>query len=415
MRPRLRTTASAPEIEYFLDAAQECTELDAGSAMILRLYGDDRELLPIVTQRFNGFKERLKHNLQLVDKADEILTQLPIESRSGFVYVGLRGIVYEIEQMAEVFAGWAMDDEIEGGALLPFREYQRQKNGVTFRRTLRRLNSLKFMRRYVRHNIDQANHLKKLADVVIRRAILLGVSAAPDPAIRAAYLSQLNHKTVIEAKKQEYELWKSRKMILRSWRQAMSIVGRDIVAAFLRGEEVRLIGAESILAVRKRGALSDVGHGCLSVALLSRDGTSLADLCTYIESTPTLDQLSAFALWMKAGEDRSVIKAANIIRVEDGVRDHPLLKREPERTSQERLLVLGTQLIREFGQERAARILEVLNDTPTRRIVRQLTYEEQRKRNNEYWERTKGYWIEAMIVGIIGYRNLPLFKVAGVL
>lgn len=417
MRPQLRTIAPVPEVEYFLDCAQEATELDACSAMTLRLYGDDRELLPIATQRFHSFKERLRHNLQLAEEADIILAWLPPERRAGLIHLGLRGIVYEIEQMAEVFACWAMEDEIEGGCLLPFRERQRQKKGVTFKRTLRRLYSPKFIRRYVRRNRDEADHLKKLADIVIGRAIMLGEPALSDRTINEAYRAQINNRAKIRATAQEYEQWKARKMILRSWRQAMSIVGRETVSAFLRGEEVRLIGAESILAIRKRGALHDVGHGCLSVALLTRDGASLADLCTYIENTPTLDQLSAFALWMKAGEDRSIIKSANIIRIEDGVSSHPLLQREPRQSYQERLAVIGARLTQELGQEQATRILEMLNDNPNRRVrfVRQLTYEETRHRNQEYWQRTKGHWMEAMVVAIIGYQNLPLFKVSGTL
>lgn len=416
MRPQLRATPLAPVVEYFLDSAVEATELDGCSAMTLRLYGEDRELLPIVDQRFGGYKERLRHNMQLVDKADVILAWLPLQRRAGLIHLGMRWVAYEIEQFAETFANWAMSDEIEGGCLLNFRVRQRQKNGITFKRTLRRLYSPRFIRRYVHQHLQEADHMKGLADVVIRRAAGLGCPALEDPEIRMAYRAQAQPRAQLKIEENLRRRRSERKMILRSWRQAMAICGRDTVAAFVRGEEVRLIGAESILAVRKRSDLGGTGLGCLSIALLSREGVCLADLCTFIEKTPTLDQLSGFALWMKAGEDRSVLQSANIIRVEDGQQDHPIMKWARSQTVQDhRLAVLGAEIAQQIGQERAARLLEMLNDGGRVRFVRQLTYEEERARNNVYWERTKGHWMEAMMAAIIGYRNLPLFKMAGVL
>jgi hypothetical protein len=50
-----------------------------------------------------------------------------------------------------------------------------------------------------------------------------------------------------------------------------------------------------------------------------------------------------------------------------------------------------------------------------RRFVRQLSHEEMRARNKAYWEETKGEWLEAMMVFVIGYRNFPIFKAAGAL
>lgn len=406
MVPQLRFTSPAPEVEYFLDCAQEVVEIDACSAMTLRLYGDDEELLPLVTQRFRGYKERVHHCLELAVIADRILATLPSARRSGLIHIGLRNVIYEIESMAEVFSGWAIEDEISGGCLLPFRVHQRQRKGIPFKRTWRRLHSPSFIRRYARHHILEIDYFKALADIMIERASRLGELSQPDPTITVAWRSQLacRDRGILRRSRQQNRA--ARKMIRRSLNQAIAIVGQGAVSSFLRGEEIKLIGSESILAVRKRGRLSDVGEGCLSVALLSREGARLADLCTFIEKTPTLDQLSAFALWMAVGEDRSVIRAANIIHIEDGIIDHPLLDRDRRRRRDD----LVARLVAEVGQEQATRILGIItSDRRGVRFVRQLSYDEERRRNNDYWLKTKSYWVEAMTNAIIGRRNLPLF------
>ena len=44
-----RTTPPRPEVEYFLDCAQEAEEMDACSAMTLRLYGDDKAMARVMS------------------------------------------------------------------------------------------------------------------------------------------------------------------------------------------------------------------------------------------------------------------------------------------------------------------------------------------------------------------------------
>lgn len=382
--------------------------------MTLRLYGDDAELLPIVTGRFDTFRIRQGHCLGLADIADEILDRLPDARRSGLVHAGLCRIAFEVAQFAEIFSSWAIDDAVHGGALEPFRSSIRASaDGAVFKRTMRRLRSPRFIRRYVKGHASEAAHLKRLCEIMLRRARALPGPAKRDPSISTDWRTQINNRIKVTLRRGRRDLRADRKVILRSLRTATSVVGAEAVAAFLRGEEVRLIGSQSILAVSKRGRLTERGHGCLSIALADCDGTKLADLCTFVEDTPTLDQLAAFALWMASGEDRAVLDTANVIATEEVGRRHPLL------ADKRRALLMREDamaaLIRDVGPEAANRIAETVSLRGPSRMRGCPSYEDWRARNDAYWKETQDQWIEAMTVLIIGHRNFPIFKAAGAL
>jgi hypothetical protein len=410
-----RHAAPAREVEYFIDCAQECAEMDACTAMTLRLYGDDDALMPVVTQRFENYRVRQRRCVELAGMADGILERLPEQRRAGLVHSGLRGIAYEVSQLAEVFSNWAIDDAVEGGDMEPFRDRVRSKDGIPFKRTMRKLRSPKFVRRYVKSLAGEAAHLRELADILLRRAAALAGPALRDPSISADWRLQINAIKRIEQRRGRRDEKTARKVILRSLRAATSIIGAEGVSAFLRGEEVRLVGSESILVVSKRGGLTERGHGCLSIGLADRNGTRLADLCTFIEDTPTLDQLAAFGLWMASGGDRAVLEKANVIGTEEAGRNHPLLTAKATRRFRAREDALA-DLVAAVGPEEANRIMRVIIDGLRRPSTRhQLTYEERRARNDAYWNEMRGHWIEAMMVLIIGYRNFPVFEAAGAL
>lgn len=398
-------------VEYFLDGATECGEIDACTAMTLRLYGDDREIIPILGDGYSHFRIRQQKCLRLAEIADRILVELPEKRRGGLMRSGLHHVAHAAAEMAETFSNWAIDDEIEGGDLLPFRyERTRSRNGVPFKRTMRRLRSPKFIRRYVKAEApEHAGHLKALSELSVRRVAVFGPTRH-DHTISEDYRAQLNFRRNIEGADLRSKTYADRKMILRSLRAATGIVGEDAVRSFIRGEEIKLIGREAILVLRKRGSLTDRGHGSISVALADRNGTRLADLCTFIENTPTLDQLAGFALWMKAGEERAILQTANIIQTTDEGRVHPLLCQRlstPRRDREEAL----AELVRLVGPDQAARIDDIMR-SDRKPFIGQLNYEQRRARNDAYWAETKGDWIEAMLVFVIGYRNFPIFKAA---
>ena len=411
MQPRVRSPH--PNIEYFLDATQEAGELDACSAMTLRLYGDDAAILPIVnsTSKVFSYKVRRQTCLMLASMADDILFRLPRLRCGGLVRAGLSSVVYQSTQMAETFSNWAIDDEIEGGDLLPFKDHPRGKNGVPYIRTARRLHAPRFIRKYVKaHAPINAGHLRALADIMFCRA----ERAFPqhDNSISADWRRQIafskqhkNHETK-QASRRE------RKNILRALKTAVGIVGQETVTAFLRGEDIKLIGQDTILVLHKRGTLSHEGYGSLSIGLADRNGTRLADLCTFVEGTPTLDQLSGFALWMQAGAERDIIEAANIIDIAPEGKDSPLLVQNRQTRRQNAL----ADLIQQVGSEQADRIAAMIGWLSKRKpYIPQISYEQHRARDDAYWEKTKGHWIEAMLVFVVGYRRFPILKTAGLL
>lgn len=406
----LRRTSPLLQVEHFLDSAQECSELDACSATALRLYGDDVVISATIDRADprGGYQGWVATCVELARVADRILTRLPPARRSGLVYQGLSHASYKVGEAAECLAAWAFGDEVDGGYLEPFRAAPRSRRGVPWRRTARRLGSPGFIRRYARITARREMWYQVLlVGRCVERALRLGAPAVPDPTIRADWLAQVNWSREAAIKQEELERRRERRAVVRAWRTAVSVLGSEAVSAFVRGEEVRLVGAESILALRLRGRLTDKGHGALSVALLSRDGVVLADLCTFIEGTPALDQLTGYALFMGAGDDRAVIAAANLIQVTDAGRSHQLVEMARSR-SVERVM----QLVDQNGLD-VERMIAVLENS-RRSIHGGLSYEDEQARVDAYWQRTKGYWLRAASDQMIGVKNFHVFRAAGV-
>lgn len=403
MRPRVQSPE--PRVEYFLDCAVQAGELDACSGMTLRLYDRDADVLRITDAEPEcKWRRRAQKQLDLCALADEVLADLPPLRRAGLVRSGLIHMADELHSFAEVFSNWAIDDAVEGGDLEPFRDRLRSKNGVPFKRTMRRLRAPRFIRKYVKQHVAEAAHFRALSDVAVRRA--REITPANDPTIIQDWRMQIGRKQAVEARRHHRDVRGERKVILRSYHAAASVLGAEAVGAFLRGEEIALHGKDVALVLRKKGALAARGHGCLSVGLATRDGTRLADLCTFIEDTPMLDQLCGFALWMQAGEERKVIETANIIEATPDGKAHPLLLEKPRRSLE--------AMLADVDPQTADAITRVLGEN-RKPFRRQLSYEETRARNTAYWEQTKGQWIEAMLANVVGYRNFAIFRAAGAL
>jgi hypothetical protein len=409
MQPRL--TAPEPHVEYFLDCAAEAEEIDACSYMTLRLYGDDaaiRKIIDVETDK--GYRARRAKCLELAELANAIIPNLPPKRRGGLVRAGFHSISTWIENTAEALANWGIEDEIDGGCMIDFRKISRtnRRSGETFKRTNRRVRSPNYIRRYVKMEGPRtADHLIVLTRIMLDRARRFGLDY--DPGIVRDYRAQLNHRRMVKERKNRRKTHAARKVIRRSLSTAVSILGQETVSSFLRGEEVRMLGTDIMLTLRKRGRLSDTGHGCLSVGLASRDGTALADLCTFIDKTPTLDQLTGFALWMQSGEEEAILQRANIVRIEEAGRGHPILAKR----RQDQAVEAAQELARLLGPEEAARV-EALMAGPEK-LRGGLSSSDRRERNNKYWQETRSQWIEALVVLVIGYRNLPIFKQAGAL
>lgn len=412
-----RTCQFSDRIQYFFDGAQENSELDAGSALTLELYGDETKIAKIIEASGpetveHHYKNRRGKCLRLAAMADTIIQQLPENRRAGLVRHGLTYVGHAVYDLAETMSYWTIEDEIDGGCMEPYRRHPRSRNGVTFKHTVRRLRSPKFIRRYVKVNAaEHADHLMDLNRIVVARAKITPPRADPD--LMQLYRAQLaamqpRHdrmiKTAFPHLYNRLELptpRDQRKVIKRSMAVATSLLGEETVRAFLRGEQIRLVGTDAMLVLRKRGRLAARGHGCLSVAIADREGTTLADLCTYIDDTPTLDQLCGFALWMNAGEERKIMETANITKLADGAREHPIIAHHyANRREVPAEYVVDERAVYHHG---------------TGQIVHryQLTHAEKQERARVYFENTKHEWVHALLVAVIGYRNFPFYKSAG--
>jgi hypothetical protein len=402
----LRRETFTDRTQYFIDCAQEGWELDSGSALALELYGDEAAIKEVINapgalHPDSHYRNRRVKCLRLVAMADDIIDRLPAGRRSGIAHRSLHYVTHGIRELAETMSYWTIEDEIDGGCMEPYRDRSRSRNGITNKATARRLLAPSFIRRCVKkHAPSEADHLRDLHAVAMRRA----ARDAPqrDPDLMAFYRAQIaaaqprydrimaaafpHHRHALPVPR------KQRKVIRRSLNIATSLLGIDTVKAFLSGEEIRLVGREAMLMLRKRGRLAARGHGCLSVAVADRNGTTLADLCTYIDGTPTLDQLCGFALWMRAGEERAVMETANITKLADGAAEHPLIAHH-------------------YAVRRAAR---AETPDPVGRAIRSyLTHDQKMARAATYWDRTREHWIAALSVAVIGHRNFHLYRTAG--
>lgn len=363
--------------QYFLDSACEVEEIDYCTALTLQLYGDRAKIGAIMDRPWapgpedhvttlNGrvislppWSYRVQKCNELVALADRILAKLPPPIAGSLLYHAVEELPRRVRRLAEDLACWAMEDETRGGSMLPFRHRWREKNGVPFKRITRKLHSPAWIRRYVKRN-DSAHGLRlhvrhtlaRLAIVPIgfvvdngghelfeetmeqhararRDGVDLGeetesrLQRENDELVRAFTADDQGNRLKGKALKRLKR--KRRKVVRRSAMVAAAMLGASVVSAFARGEPVILDGREVSLLVHRRGRLDQRGHGALRVGVISKDRKALAELCVYLDNTPTLDQLVGFAAYANSGNEREIIEAGNITRVYPGAEDVPLI------------------------------------------------------------------------------------------
>lgn len=124
-------------------------------------------------------------------------------------------------------------------------------------------------------------------------------------------------------------------------RRQMDLLGSilddpDDVHVFLKGETLTVQSEKTGLKYRfKRttgltvGGLTHGNHGSTPYALeiFSEDDVYLSSMCVYLKETPALDQLAAMVMYIKAGEETTLIEKANFF----SVGDHDRLNRELKR------------------------------------------------------------------------------------
>lgn len=378
----------SPDVQWYLDCALEHGELDGGSHIALKLYALRSEVTEIIDDvppigyylSDRPVPMRLRITSRLADLADRLLADLSPERRGAVAWAGIQHLKTEIDSLAWCCATWAIEDGIKGGCLVAYKlmtaPWQRRYEiGPKLRR---RLYGQNYIRRYVKTNEDARRLREKGTRALARlRGIdLRTVRDAGDVIARDLKAQHENYRrwnehivrNLAHAWKADPREDRSRRRVLkRAASTAVAMIGRDPVSDFVAGRIVTLKGKTIDLEVGRVGSSAMIGHMGLHVtAACPTTGVRLADLCVYHENTPALDQLTALSLAMQAGEEDEILKTANLSRVTDAGRAHPLIQ---ERGIAER---------------------------------RWRPYDEVREKNEAYWLETKKMWTDTLGVFVLG-------------
>lgn len=430
----LQHTPLPDETEYMIDGLCEDTEIDGPTALLLRLYGDRPHIAQMTARSCPGdlqwFRWRRSFVGDLVGYADTLFNCLPIEQRGAMVSIGLAHVQSAIERSARYMAQAAITDRVEGGMCESYNRPPRayKKDDVTpYPKDMRRLRSPNWIRRYVKRD-EESGRVRAFANPVLIRAASVpretirgGMAALADimaeserrrRAHDARQWEQVHERmdmgmTAVEAiqvrlkpgVRQKLRLQRRayKKTARRAAATATTLVGAETVSAFISGAPVNLTGQNLMFGVQLRSGVARAGHGCISVSVATRDAEPLATLCYYVEDTPALDQLTAVALHAYAGEELSILEAANLTSVTPAGAVHPLIAGKAQR----------------FRTAEAENWIPV--DSPAgRRLMAQVEkpYRDvgqlRSERDAAYWEMTKDVWLESLGVTALGVRGRKL-------
>lgn len=380
-----------PDIEYFLDAALEHNEIDAACHYALRLYAPrDAVVATIDTTKWKLGHSELRPRLAICESltgiADDVIATLDHDRRAAVALVGVRHLKMAAQESARWMAWSAIEDMLVGGCMEPYiRPITKWGNNYALSPKMRRrLYGPRWIRRYVKLNIDQWDCTLARGRRITRRIDGLDLSNAADLTllIEAELAAQRQahrraeslavHRFVASEPKHEEKAKRRarRKVIRRAADCATTVVGAAAVSDFARGVPVRLIGETIAFEVHRAGSSAAMGHSGLHVVALDpKSMAPLADLCVYHDKTPALDQLTALALAVNAGEESDIINTANLSNItEAGLRN-------------------------DMVATRGGRAAQIREWTPRDR---------RQEVNEAYWNDTKPIWMEAVGVHALG-------------
>ena len=349
----LQATQIPPDVEYGLDTMLEHGDLDAMTHTAVKLYAPRRTLMDILdgagewkdgdtVERVVSRRLRTIANLDRV--ADDILARLPLEDRGALAWAGIGHMRYEIGSLAEICAHWAIEDEICGGCMKPYKRSTMSNWNRRYQpgpRVKRKLYAPSWIRRYVKLNSD-ASRLRAKGFRLTERVRDVPLDLVRDGAARLTSQLQAQHEGYRVTNQRRVNAWalhdgikfrehgrvkrKRRAIIKRAVATATDVLGPDMVRDFVRGKAVRIPGQTVDLEVGSYGSSAAMGHSAVAVALLDPgSGRRLANICVYHPRTPAMDQLVAFALAMQAGEEEEIIRTGNLSAVTELGMQHPLV------------------------------------------------------------------------------------------
>ncbi len=387
----MQTVPLPPDVEYFIDAALEHEELDACAALTLKLYAPRVTLMNIIDQEYKHdgpawMRQRVRKCDDLTALADGTHCQLPADVRDPLAWAGVRHVRHWVTGTANMMAWWAQEDMIKGGCAEPYKQarnraHWRHIDAYTLMPSQRRrLYNHGWIRKYV----HQSPEKKRLSVMGVRtRARTRGLDwlSVKDHAEKIAAMLEAQHESyrrtnerairqfVARELKQPRALTKAhRKVAVKAAATAERVIGRENLTRWNTAQPVTITGSTIAFDVARSNSSTTMGHGGLILTAVDKDtGRKLANMCFYHEKTPALDQLTALALAVAAGEEAEIVATANLSNVTDLGARHPLIE--------------GHKSARE-GQWRPRDIV--------------------RERNEEYWQATKSVWLETLGTLVLG-------------
>lgn len=389
---KMQTAPLAPDVEYFLDAALEHEELDATAALTLKLYAPRVAVMSIIDMEYKHdgpayMVQRVSKCDELTALADGILCQLPIETRAPLAWAGVRHVKHWVGGTANMLAWWAQEDMIKGGCGEP---YKRARNRAHWRHIDRytlmpsqrsRLYRKGWIRKYVWHSQDK-NRL-----VAMGRRTRARISGMDWLSVRqqvdqiSAMLEaqhegyrRTNERVIRQFATRELRISgrdtkQRRKVVTKAAATAERVVGRENLNRWNTGQPVTIIGESVAFEIARSGSSSTMGHGGLILTAVDPDSRrKLANMCLYHEKTPALDQLTALALAVSAGEEAEIMATANLSNVTDLGSKHPLIESHAS-----------------AKREQPWRPRDIVAE-----------------RNEAYWQATKPIWLDALGTQVLG-------------
>ena len=330
-----------PEVDYFLDAANEADEIGTFAHAALNLLGDRQVVKKIIDRIMpngNYIRGRGQKCLDLDAYAHELVADLAPHEQRSFVACGMRWEPLHLVRIAEYLIHYNFEDTTRGGCALPYRRYRRHDDAYDpTPRARRKLYAPASIRRYVKAE-DQsvpmsrtmAGRLRQLpAALPADSALVNDLRLEQREAYRVEYHAA---KMRFEAEqRRKYGTYgsvtpKDRKVARRAALFCAGLLGAEAVGAFARGEAIALPAQDYTLQVARSRSVASVGHGALDVRLCLPDGTRMANICVYFDGTPALDQLAAIAMHVRAGAAGEIIKTGNLFNISNEGASHPVVK-----------------------------------------------------------------------------------------
>lgn len=116
-------------------------------------------------------------------------------------------------------------------------------------------------------------------------------------------------------KAKRIEKKKVRKVLKKSSSLLSRILGQRDTTAFIRGDEIEVVGHEYNFRLKKNNIMTSSFHG-FNISVMHRaSGERMVDLCWYVEATPALDQLAALVMAVRVGDEEDIIRVGNLLRI----------------------------------------------------------------------------------------------------